>query len=184
MPRAVNGRKVCSKCKVEQAATTENFAAHPETRDRLRSYCRVCGREMTKTRYAAVGRKRTLGQEAMYYIKNRERCLARVRQYRAENPEKLQQQRRKYYEKHYDDLAERACVRSRHHLRLGRQIGKVFEMLTADAERVKFATELSFLIGADHFLDGGIAAAERWIGTYVDENSWIVWSRENVKALG
>lgn len=46
--------KCCTRCKRELPATTENFAPHKKTRDRLDSWCRPCHKEYSLQRNLAA----------------------------------------------------------------------------------------------------------------------------------
>lgn len=46
MPKAINGMKVCSHCRVNQSTT--QFCKHNSTPDKLQSQCRRCSNEASK----------------------------------------------------------------------------------------------------------------------------------------
>lgn len=102
--KAVNGMKVCSKCKVEKPV--EEYGKNRAKADGLRGDCKACGRERDR-RYYEANREKALE----YYRKRREANLEeereRSREWHKANREKVLEQKRKHYEANREKLLER-----------------------------------------------------------------------------
>ena len=58
--------------------------------------------------YTGLGRYEELTTDQKYYVRNREKYIARANKYYADNKEKKKEYNRKYYQKHKEEMIARA----------------------------------------------------------------------------
>jgi hypothetical protein len=78
--------KVCGKCKNTKPATTEFFSRKASSKDGLRSYCKECGSEYTRS-----WKEKNPDHQKQYQAKNKEIISRKKKEYRRANKEKIQQ---------------------------------------------------------------------------------------------
>jgi len=145
MPRAVNGRKECSKCHEVRDATAKNFAPHKRMCDGLQSWCRTCSRVCVANDYAKNPEKYNQRSRADYEA-NRERYLEYDR-VRNRTPE------RKVRDKARNTTPERKSWRSDRKRRKWQRSGRGVHMARIQDWR--------------EFFDGLATDAERCIAAHV-----------------
>lgn len=101
MPRAKDGRKICSKCGKEFPATAEYFY-RDKTLDGLACHCKKC-KEAVHKRWLETNLEKHRARLRKWYEDNREKCRARVKKYVKNNPEKRRATIRKCREKNREE---------------------------------------------------------------------------------
>lgn len=94
--------KICPRCKKEK--TNEDFSKDKNRKDKLKVYCKLCDKEISKE----------------YYKNNKGEILKRNKQWRIGNEEKQKIQTRKYY----DNNKEKLSVYYREYNRQWRELNK------------------------------------------------------------
>jgi len=100
--------KTCNKCK--QTLSLDNFGNHSYASDGLRSWCKKCNHEAsksyrknnpekvreTKRNWAAKNKDKKAASDKKYYEKNKEHISEYQKKYRQDNYERLQEGSKKY----------------------------------------------------------------------------------------
>src|SRR6266508_1830380 len=92
MPRAIDGRKECSKCREVKLATKENFSAARKEIDGLATKCKACEKN-----YRLTNREVILAQKKEYHTANREAVLAQQKEYYSANRKAILAQKKEYH---------------------------------------------------------------------------------------
>ena len=98
--------KKCSKCKLVKNLST--FYKNASRKDGLTHACKECTYSLNKSAYI----KNNKEYSKLYYLKNKEKCLASMKAWREANPEKVKKSRAKLNLKRKEMRAERKLART------------------------------------------------------------------------
>lgn len=74
--------------------------------------------------YTGLGRYEELTTDQKYYVRNREKYIARANKYYADNKEKKKEYNRKYYQKHKEEFVARAIQWQKENVEVKREYDK------------------------------------------------------------
>jgi hypothetical protein len=77
-----------------------------------------------KGRYTGLGRYEELTTDQKYYVRNREKYIARAKKYYADNKEKRREYNRLYYQKHKKEFVARAIQWQKDNVEVKREYDK------------------------------------------------------------